>query len=176
MRAATAMKIIWDLLRAAGFSLVVLGFLAFVLGIYSGYPTFHEKRTWPAVDAEVIQREIISRTSRSFLGRNVSGTVYSAAFIFRYQVNGRECIAQKDVGYRSSSESEMAKWVSRFPAGSHHTIRYDPENPLRISLAAGFDSISFAPTLALWRWALILVAAGLILDFLANRFGDKVVQ
>jgi uncharacterized protein DUF3592 len=45
MRAATAMKIIWDLLRAAGFGLVVLGFLAFALGIYSGCPAFHEKRT-----------------------------------------------------------------------------------------------------------------------------------
>lgn len=173
MRASRAMKTFWDLLRAAGFGLIVLGFLAFLFGIFSGYPTFREMRAWPAVDAEVIQSEIVSQTSRSFTGRGAGGTVYTAAFIFRFQVHGRECIAQKDIGYRSSSESEMAKLASRFPAGSHRRIRYDPESPLRISLTAGFDSLSFAPTLALWRWALIFGAAGLILHFLGKRFGKE---
>ena len=52
MRASRAMKTFWNLLRATGFGLIVLGFLAFLFGIFSVYPAFHEMRTWPAVDAE----------------------------------------------------------------------------------------------------------------------------
>jgi Protein of unknown function (DUF3592) len=165
------MKAFWDLLRAAGFGLILLALLALLFGAWVAYRPYSEMNGWPAVDAEVVQSMITSRLShpnRFHVGNRLR---YGASFIFRYTVNGEQYLAQKEIGYDSSSQDEMAAWVRRYADGSHRTIRYDPANPLRVSLAAGFDAMSFAPTLVMWRWSAILGAIGIALLFLANRLG-----
>ena len=88
-------------------------------------------------------------------------------------MGGQQYFAQKDIGYESGSEKEMAKWVRHIPRGSHRTIHYDPENPLRMSLAVGFDSFSFAPTLVMWRWTAIFGGIGILLLVVASRWRTK---
>lgn len=167
------MKAFRDLLRAAGFGLILLALLALLFGAWAGYRPYREMKTWPAVDAEVVQSTITSRLSFPIGIRAAKRLRYGASFIFRYTVNGEQYLAQKEIGYDSSSQSEMAGWVRRYPDGSHRTIRYDPANPLRVSLAAGFDAMSFAATLVMWRWSAILGMIGAALLFLANRLGRK---
>ena len=168
MRGAQAMKNLWTLLRGLGFSLVFLGIILLGASVWMGYRPYKIMKTWPTVDGEVVRAEMVSRTTRSLVGRTASRTIYGAAFVFRYAVNGQPYVSQADIGYRTSSQAEMAKWVREFAEGTHHTIRYDPADPLRISPAAGFDAAAFAPALAFLRWALILGAVGVLLLFACN--------
>ena len=165
------MKILWDILRAAGFALVVLAFMASFFGIVAGYPAYHALRSWPVTDATVLQSAINSRSGHSFTGRGLGRPIYGATLLFHYRVNTQECVVRQEVSYFGASESEMANLVRRYREGSRQSIRYDPENPLRISLARGFDSVSFAATLAVWRWAAILAAIGVALFALGKKFG-----
>ncbi len=48
----------------------------------------------------------------------------------------------------------MSAWAERLPGGSRR-IRYDPANPARISLAVGFDAVSFAAPLMLLEIAAV---------------------
>ena len=162
------MKNLWTLLRGLGFSLVFLGIILLGASVWIGYRPYRIMKTWPAVDAEVVHTEMVSRTTRSLGSHLGRGTIYGATFVFRYAVNGQPYVSQADIGYRTSSQTEMAKWVREFAEGTHHTIRYDPADPLRISLAAGFDAAAFAPALAFLRWALILGAVGVLLLFACN--------
>ena len=161
------MKNLLALLRALGFALVFLGVILLGASVWIGYQPFKIMKTWPSVDGEVARTEMVSRSTRSLGSLR---TVYGAVFVFRYAVSGQPYVSPVDVGYRTSSQAEMAKWVREFAQGTHHTIRYDPADPLRISLATGFDAPSFAPALAFLKWALILGAAGVVLLFVCRRF------
>jgi hypothetical protein len=48
----------------------------------------------------------------------------------------------------------MSPGAERLPVGSRR-IRYDPANPARISLAVGFDAVSFAAPLMLLEIAAV---------------------
>jgi hypothetical protein len=164
------MKNLLAFLRALGFALVFLGIILLGASVWMGYRPYRIMKTWPAVDAEVVHTEMYSRTTRSLGSHLGMGTIYGAAFIFRYVANGQPCVSQADIGYRTSSQKEMAKWVREFAEGTHHTIRYDPADPFRISLAAGFSAPSFAPALAFLRWAPILGVVGVLLLLICKRF------
>lgn len=164
------MKNLRTFLRGLGFSLVFLGINLLGASLWTGYRPYKIMETWPTAEGEVVHTEIYSRTTRPLGAQAASGTIYGAASVFRYAVDGQPYLSQADNGYRTSSQAEMAKWVQQFAEGTHHTIRYDPADPSRISLAAGFDAASFAPALAFLRWALVLGAVGLLLLLVCKRF------
>ncbi len=117
--------------------------------------------TWPAVDADVVERKVYTTISRGVRNQGRPITVYGAWAQFRYTVNGREYLSQIDIGYCTSVAGEMDGWTRRLAPGTRHRIRNSPEDPNRISLAVGYDAVSFAPSVALSRWALILGILGL---------------
>lgn len=137
-------------------SLVLLGLAGWV-----GYSQYGIMKTWPAVDAEVARSDVVPIIVRS--GRFHGQTVYGALVNFRYAVNGRSYVAPAESGYRTGSQTEMVKWSRQFPVGMRRLIRHHPSDPHRISLVAGYDAVSFAPTLSVLKWALITGGVGILL-------------
>jgi hypothetical protein len=148
--------------------LVLLGLVMLGLAGLMGYGPYHIVTTWPSAEAVVVASDVFSTITHT-RGSGARGIVYGAAFAFRYNVGGRPYVSRTDIGYRTSSKSEMVEWTRTLPVGMHHAIRYHPLDPTRISLAVGFDTMSFAPVLVLVRWGLMSGGAGAALLLLVKR-------
>ena len=165
------MKWIWHVLQTIGFGLMVFACIVFAFGAALGITPYRHMKSWTPAEATVAQSSIVAEARKASIGRGLGWTRYTARFLLQYQANGQVYMSQVDIGYYYPFVGAMAKWVDRLPPGSHRAIRFNPENPLQASLASGFDSLSFAPTLAFWRLALFLAALGAALYFPIARFG-----
>ncbi len=163
------MKSIGTILRFLGFGLIVLALFFVGLATWIGYRPYRIVRTWPAVDADVVESKVYTAISRGVRNQGRPITVYGAWAQLRYTANGREYLSQIDIGYRTSVAGEMDGWTRRLAPGTRHRIRYSPEDPNRINLTVGYDAVSFAPSVALSRWALVLGVLGLTMLLVKRR-------
>ncbi|HEV2117198.1 MAG TPA: DUF3592 domain-containing protein [Terriglobales bacterium] len=155
--------------------LAVAIFVAFPLPLafLSGLLAWHQYRiltTWPAVDAvvtKVDRTSVTTRTSRQPV------TSYGARFSFRYSAAGRLYDSSADLGYTSSLRSDVEQWMAQMPVGSHQRIRYDPGNPMNISLAADYTPRSFAAPYRLAEWAGLIAVVCVVLFWLGWRAGRQ---
>ena len=155
--------------------LAVAIFLAFPLPLafLSGLLAWHQYRIltrWPAVDAVVTKADrtsVTTRTSRQPV------TSYGARFSFRYSAAGRVYDSSADLGFTSSIRSDVEHWMTQMPVGSHQRIRYDPGNPMNISLAADYTPRSFAAPYRLAEWAAIIAVVCVVLFWLGWRAGKQ---
>ena len=150
-------------------------FLAFVLPMLflAGLLAWHQYRiltTWPAVDAVVTKVEWTTATTHT---SRPPITSYGAHFSFRYVAGGRVYDSSADLGYSSSTRSNIERWMRQMPAGSHQRIRYDPGNPANISLAADYAPRSFAAPYTLAKWATIIAGVCGILLWIGWRRGNS---
>jgi hypothetical protein len=113
-------------IRVGGF-VAALGLL--LLG--AAWWTGNRLRSWPAVEAEVIQSEV---SGPSHLGSGK--TFYYTKVEFRFAADGKQFTA-------SSSDKSDSLWLAHqtataFALGTRHTIRYNPASPNKISFNAGY--------------------------------------
>jgi hypothetical protein len=146
-------------------------FLAFVLPmlLLAGLLAWHQHRiltTWPVVDAVVVTADWTRHDSAPG-----HGPVYGARFSFRYSAAGRVYEASADL--KSAARSDVERWISQMPVGSHQRLRYDPGNPANISLAVDYRPRSLAAPLTLAKWAGIITAVCVILFWLGGRAGKQ---
>ncbi len=149
---------------------LVLLLLVVPLALIAAFLAWRQYRilsTWPQVEGTVIQAHWIE--DRSQPGR---AATYGAEFQFRYVVGGREYQAVAAQGYNGSYD-QARRWLSELPVGAHRRIRYEPDNPLVISLASDSSTLSFGVVYGLARWALILAGACLIMLIGGWRLGRK---
>lgn len=144
--------------------LVLLGLAAWL---------FEERReilnTWPEIQAEVTHSEITD--SRS----DEATAMYSALYIFRYTVNGREYISKDTPGYSTSSYSSMGEKVQKYAPGTRHVIRYDPKNPGKIRIEVGYNLTTFGIPLMVTAMGLIFGGLGLgVVRGLRSGYSDLV--
>ncbi len=162
--------------RRPGQTLKVLAaalFLAFVLPLLllAALLAWHQYRIltmWPAVDAVVTRAEVT--TSANHASR-LPGTSYGGRFSFRYTASGRVYESSTDLGYSSPRRPDIARWMVQMPAGSHQRIRYDPSNPVHISLVTDYTPKSFAVPFTLAKWAGIMALLAGLLFWLGWRAG-----
>lgn len=165
------MRRLWKGIRGLGWGLIAFGLLIVATAGWNGYHQFLIVAEWPTVDAEVAGTEVFSETGRSLApGRVFSGRVYGVKFLVRFAVAGRQRVSIADIGYRSRSQREMEGWIDRLPAGSHHPIRYNPQDPAQVSLFTGPDAVSLATVLGMLQWALIAGALGAVLLLVGKFF------
>jgi len=150
--------------------LAVAVFLAVVLPLVflSGLLAWHQYRVlyrWPAVDAVVTKVDWTTTTVRS---SRAPITSYGLRFTFRYLAGGREYSSSVDLGYTSTSRTDVERWAAQMPVGSHHRIRYDPNHPNSVSLA-DYTPDSFAAPLALFKWAGASTLVAVVLFYLGWR-------
>lgn len=110
-------------------ALLAGGFL--IVGSASSY---HRNRqaleTWPAADAVVTRSEV----NQPGVGR--ASAKYQADFAFRFTVDGKEQTGKLSASSRTFSREGSEKEADRFPVGSRHRIRYNPQKPSEIILDA----------------------------------------
>ncbi len=111
--------------------------------------------TWPETQAEVTHSELTYERSRS------GSSMYSAVYVFRYTVQGREYTAKDGPGYSTSSYSSMAEKVQKYAPGTRHPIRYNPANPAEIRIEAGYNLSTFGIPLMVAAMGLVFAGLGL---------------
>ncbi len=130
----------WDLLIVGGFALIGLGLIgAAVAWVHNRYTI---RTNWPAVDAEVTASEVVSY--RQSKGERD----YKLEIEFRYSINGKQFVtpASTEIGTTYSllifqvSEPDRGK-ARAYRRGTHHSIRYNPQDPndVRFDLAYDFN-------------------------------------
>jgi hypothetical protein len=125
-----------DFLTLGGLGLGMLGIVLLASGAYVLWNRHTLIEKWPVVDAQVISGTLYSRTPRS-LGPIPSGKMWGAHFLVRFQMGDARFDSLTDVGYLSTSQTEMEHWLHVYPPGSHIQLRYDPNEPGRVVIAGG---------------------------------------
>lgn len=151
------------------FAAAVFFAFAVPLLLLAGLLGWHQYRiltTWPAVDAVVTKAVWTTHTTNT---AKPPITSYGARFSFHYNAGGRPYDASADLGYRSSTRSDIEHWTEQMPVGSHRRIRYDPHNPGNISLAVDYTPLAFAAPYTLAKWAGMIALVSVILYWLGWR-------
>jgi hypothetical protein len=141
--------------RTVGYVFLPIGII--LLGVAAWF--FEQRReilnTWPETQAEVTHSEITYSRSKS------GGSMYSAVYVFRYHVKGRDYITKDDPGYSTSSYSSMEEKVQKYAPGTRHPIRYNPANPEEIRIEAGYNLSTFGIPLGVAAMGLVFAGVGL---------------
>lgn len=140
--------------RWLGGIFLAAGLLFLGVGGWFAEKRFTVLRSWPQVEAEVVESAVLSYDDSE------GNTLYKAAFQFRYAVNGREFLTRTDNGYGTSFHSWMQKKVDRLPAGTRHSIHYNPAAPAEIEYNASYNFEFFGIPLFCAGMGLIFVLVG----------------
>lgn len=100
-------------------------------------------KDWPTVSGTIISAEMISRTRQRESGGSI--TVYGAAVVYRYSVNGEEYESDRiSYGSFSSSDRSHARSVlETYPPGRSVAVHYDPDEPGTAVLEIGIGTGNF---------------------------------
>ncbi len=141
--------------RILGYIFIPIGII--LLGVAAWL--FEQRReilnSWPETQAEVTHSEITYSRSKS------GGSMYSAVYVFRYHVKGRDYITKDGPGYSTSSYSSMEEKVKKYAPETRHPIRYNPSNPEEIRIEAGYNLTTFGIPLGVAAMGLVFFGLGL---------------
>jgi Protein of unknown function (DUF3592) len=124
-------------LRLIGVAFFIFFFGFLLLAAPFWWQQWKVLHTWPAVDAEVIQSDVVPVTVKG-------KTAYDVFLAFRFKLADRVL----DTTYRSndlaaSPERKRAE-ADRFPVGKHVQVLYEPGNPTKLRLDPGYNLRFFA--------------------------------
>jgi hypothetical protein len=95
--------------------------------------------SWPVGEAEVPKSEV-SKLS-SFGSRDGYGNSYRTQIEFQFDVDGIQFTASSSE--KNANHGAAQNTADRYPAGSRHTIRYNPANPNDISFNPGYVDVVY---------------------------------
>ena len=151
-------------------ALVGLGLLA--SAVFTGNRQFTILNKWPTTEAEVVRSELAHHPF-TFRHDSRPTTVYQALVDFHYTVGGRDYTATTGTHYSSSNYKEMKGKVDRFASGSHHPIRYNPDNPNDMREDAGYTFGFFITPVLLGAFGLPALGFGLLFIAMGRRVGKS---
>ena len=141
--------------RIIGYIFIPIGIVLLGVAVWLFAQRREILNTWPEAQAEVTHSELTYSRSKS------GGSMYSAVYVFRYHVKGRDYITQDDPGYSTSSYSSMEEKVQKYAPGTRHAIRYNPANPEEIRIEAGYNLTTFGIPLGVAAIGLVFFGLGL---------------
>jgi len=135
------------------FLILGLGFLSGA--VYAGRRPYAIVKTWPTVEAQVVESELYrERTSLVIKsGRKV---------VFRYQVGGKDYTTVASSSYTFRSYKGMRELGEKYAPGTHHAIRYNPEEPSEIRFEAGYNLGTFFLPLFLGFLGVLFTGLGVV--------------
>lgn len=124
-------------LRLIGVAFLIFFFGFVLLSSPFWYQQWNVLHTWPGVDAEVLQSDVMPVTIKG-------KTAYDIFLEFRFKQGDRVL----DTTYRSnhparSPDSKRAD-AARFPVGKHVRVLYNPLDPTKLRLDPGYNLRFFA--------------------------------
>ncbi len=94
-------------------------------------------RTWPAADAQVLHSDVVvERISQH-------EQFYSARLGLLYTIDGKP-ITTEVTSFQDNNYKKTRARADEYAVGSHHEIRYDPQNPSLARIGAGWNLRFFA--------------------------------
>ncbi len=120
---------------AAGFLIIFLIFFALSAPFYR--QQYRLLQTWQRAEAEVVSSRVVTV-------RTAGAPLYDAEYVFAFRAHGVPVVATTYSNHQSTSRERKAAQVARFPAGSRHTILYNPADPQDIRMAPGYNVHFFA--------------------------------
>jgi hypothetical protein len=115
-------------------------------------------RSWPTADAQVLRSDVVvDRISKN-------EQLYSAKLGLLYTVDGKPITAEL-TSFQDQNYKKTRARADEFVVGSHHEIRYSPNDPQQARIGAGWNARFFAlPLIVSGVGALFgVLAAGLII-------------
>jgi hypothetical protein len=145
-------------LQLVGVACLIVFVLFAIMSIPLFWGQIRALRSWPVRQAVVIHSTVVSEPS----GRH--DQVYAAHIEIAYVIEGK-AITTELTSFQSSNYEQTVRRAEEFPVGSRHAIRYDPRDPTRVRIDAGWNPQFFAlPLITLGCGAVFgLLAGGLFI-------------
>ncbi len=119
-------------------------------------------RTWPTADAQVLRSDVtVDRISQH-------EQFYSAHIGLLYIVDGKP-ITTEVTSFQDQDYQKTRARANEFQVGSHHEIRYLPNDPLQARIGAGWNAHFFALPLVVSGAGAVFCLATLTLLIAAGR-------
>ena len=157
--------------KTVGGIFTAVGLILLAMGWKVGERQYTILKYWPSLEAEVTKSQVTHHVSHS--QRHGDITVYEARIEFRFSLEGRQFTASSTPGYSTSNYSQMKRIADTYAPGTHHTIRYNPENPNDIRFNAGYTFGFFIAPIVLVGMGVLFTASGIHL-LKAGRSGQRV--
>ncbi len=124
-------------LQFLGVACFIVGGLFLIFSVPFFWGQIQVLRAWPVRQAQVLSsRVVVEPTSKH-------DQLYSAKLEIVYAVDGRP-VTSELTSFQSSNYAETTRRAAKFPVGSRHAIRYDPNNPTQARIGAGWNRRFFA--------------------------------
>ena len=147
------------MLRRVATTFSIIGVVLFAMGVWEIAQNAEMLREWPAVEGEVLDVALVSKTSPN-RGSGSSERVYDVQATFAYVVNGKRFESAITTGLASPNRDRAASLLQTYARGTRHTIHHRPDDPNVIRFGASRLSI-FATAGALVVTGLIFLGVGL---------------
>ncbi len=130
--------------RVPGLVFCAIGLVPLVIGLVMAGDRAAVVLSWPEAPAVVAESRLETKGSR-----------HEARIRVRFETDDGPVEAEPAHDYQSNDHAWIAETLERFPKGAEAGVRYDPDDPRRARLDAGFN-------LATFGMSLILLAAGAV--------------
>jgi hypothetical protein len=120
-------------------------------------------KTWHAVEATVVNSRVIALPTGS------GESLYDAEYTFAFAAGGGWHVARTGSNHQSTNQESKRRQVARFPAGSRHTILYNPADPEQIRMQPGYNVHFFAVPLFISGAGLICGMVEMLLAWAGAR-------
>jgi hypothetical protein len=124
-------------LRLIGVAFFIFFFGFLLLSSAFWYQQWKVLHTWPVVQAEVLQSNVVPATVKG-------KTAYDVFLQFRYSLPGRVLDSTYRSNRLSGSPDRKRAEANRFPVGKHVLVLYNPEDPTKLRLDPGYNLRFFA--------------------------------
>ena len=169
------LKILSIVLRLFGAIPLLLGLGLLAGAWFTAQRQYTILKKWPTVDAQVARSEL-THHQHQFANDASSTTVYEAHIDFRYTVDGKQYTSPTGSNYSTSDYASMKHKVDIYAPGTHHPLRYNPDNPNDIRFDAGYTFGFFLTPLILGGAGLIATSIGVVLFLVGWGIGKTKVR
>ncbi len=122
----------------------------------------HVLREWQLVDAQVLSSDVITQPS------SPRDQLYAANLRILYSVDGKPVTAAL-TSFESGNYQATQARAAEFPVGSHHPVRYDPQNPSQARIGAAWTARFFAVPLIVFAMGAFFGVVSAVLFVLGRR-------
>jgi hypothetical protein len=140
---------------------------------WTGYRQYTLLERWPQVDAAVTQCRMNSQpmTYTDTNNQRITTTEYSLALEFRYTVAGREYTSPASSSLSSDNYNVMRRKADEYAPGTHHPIRYNPDDPkdIRYDVSLNIGFAIFAVILGIFGVIATAVGGAMLRAFRRRR-------
>ena len=145
-------------LQAIGVACLIIGVILVIFSLPFYLHQIAVLHAWPTADAQVLRSDVsVDRISQH-------EQFYSAHIGLLYTVDGK-AITTEVISFQDQDYQKTRARANEFKVGSHHEIRYSPNDPLQARVGAGWNARFFALPLVVSGCGAIfcLITAGLLI-------------